>query len=144
MNHEQHSPLSSESRKGIQSTLTLCGAPISAISSQAELDALLSDLLAVARIQGAAGMADSSGNLRATEVMNALNPGRSMASSETITIASHDLRNPALVHARAIAEKARAYQFEQERMGNRVTILEAVRAVTAEARSSEMGVRHQR
>lgn len=130
MNHEQHSPLSSESQNGIQSTLTLCGTAISSISSQAELDALLSNLLAVARIQGAAGMADSSGNLRAAEVANALNSGRSMAAAETITIAAHDPRNPALVRAKAIAEKAREYQFKQAQMGNRVTIVQAVQAVT--------------
>jgi hypothetical protein len=130
MNHEQHSALSSESRKGIQSTLTLCGTPISSISTQAQLDALLSNLLAVARIQGAAGMADSSGNLLPTEVANALNPGRNMAPSETITIANHDPRNPALVRARAIAEKAREYQFKQAQMENRVTIVQAVKAVT--------------
>jgi hypothetical protein len=130
MNHEQHSALSSESRKGIQSTLTLCGTPLSSISSQAQLDALLSNVLAVARIQGAKGMADSSGNLLPTEVAKVLNPGRSMGASETITITNHDPRNPALVRARAIAEKAREYQFKQAQMGNRVTIAEAVQAVT--------------
>jgi hypothetical protein len=108
----------------------LGGRPLSAMRSQAELDELLSNLLAVARIQGAAGMADSSGNLLPTEVANALNPGRSMASSETITIASHDPRNPALVRARAIADRARAFMAEQERMGNRVTLLAAIKAVT--------------
>src|SRR5690348_5867965 len=101
-----HTPIhASESHKGTQSTPMLGGKPISSVRSQAELDELLSNLLAVARIQGAAGMADSSGNLRTDEVANALNSGRSMTASETITIASHDPRNPALIAARAIAEK---------------------------------------